>query len=491
MAEAESFMRDAGGTTVRGSAQGIERDEAAYERQNTSFRIRNRDFSSQYFDLYRARIAALRAAVVRRAQELWLGKELHIGGALQRPRLLEHVLDLEVGYAAIVVGTVYKHHPLLPTVLEVYAKQRAIIAPPPLESYVSDDDIIGIEDEGGRVKLVQADALPADLGSDPWGAQRLQRDRLLHGQVVAVLGTVQASGVMAAYAYCTAGPPPQPQLPRPLSGAGLLEGAGRYVAFVSGLQGAEELQQELMLDFLGGHSGSSLEQEQLQQKIVRVVIAGNCIPRIRKAETDDDMAFQRRRGDLGATEEQLEQAALIKHVDLVLANLSASVPVDLMPGPMDPANYSLPQQPLNHCLFPVANRYASFHRVTNPHHCKVGDALMLGTSGQEIASMRKFVTVDSSLEIMKSLLASRHIAPTAPDTLAAYPCQGVDPFVLEQCPHVYFIGNQDSYETDMFQGPDGQRTRLISVPSFAKTASIVLLDVDSLACHEVTFKVAL
>lgn len=43
-----------------------------------------------------------------------------------------------------------------------------------------------------------------------------------------------------------------------------------------------------------------------------------------------------------------------RDVDMCLTELAGSVPVDVMPGAGDPANYSLPQQPLHKCLFPGA-----------------------------------------------------------------------------------------------------------------------------------------
>jgi DNA polymerase delta subunit 2 len=38
-------------------------------------------------------------------------------------------------------------------------------------------------------------------------------------------------------------------------------------------------------------------------------------------------------------------------------------------------------------------------------------------------------------------LEMRHLCPTAPDTLRAYPQLDDDPFVIEEAPHVYFAGN--------------------------------------------------
>ncbi len=42
----------------------------------------------------------------------------------------------------------------------------------------------------------------------------------------------------------------------------------------------------------------------------------------------------------------------LRDLDMALAELAESLPVDVMPGADDPANVSLPQQPLHKCLFP-------------------------------------------------------------------------------------------------------------------------------------------
>ena len=70
-----------------------------------------------------------------------------------------------------------------------------------------------------------------------------------------------------------------------------------------------------------------------------------------------------------------------------------------------------------------------------------------------------------------------------------YPFQDKDPFVIEECPHVYFVGNQPRYETAMIEGPVGQEVRLISVPKFKETGELVLLDTDTLETEIVKFNV--
>ncbi|EXC04788.1 DNA polymerase delta small subunit [Morus notabilis] len=118
-----------------------------------------------------------------------------------------------------------------------------------------------------------------------------------------------------------------------------------------------------------------------------------------------------------------------------------------MPGSDDPANFSLPQQPLNRYLFPGSSAYNTFRSCTNPHCFELDNIRFLGTSGQNIDDLEKYSKAKDKLEFMERTLKWRHLAPTAPNTLGCYPFTDMDPFLIEICPHVYFVGNQDKYDT--------------------------------------------
>lgn len=60
--------------------------------------------------------------------------------------------------------------------------------------------------------------------------------------------------------------------------------------------------------------------------------------------------------------------------------------------------------------------------------------------------------MEDRLDVLEALLQWRHLVPTAPDTLTAYPFQNIDPFVLEATPHVMFAGNQPRFATRMVTG---------------------------------------
>lgn len=69
----------------------------------------------------------------------------------------------------------------------------------------------------------------------------------------------------------------------------------------------------------------------------------------------------------------------------------------------------------------------------------------------------------------------------------SYPFQDRDPFVLLECPHVYFVGNQPRFDTAVIEGSAGQQVRLLTIPRFRSSNEIVLLDVETLEVELVKF----
>lgn len=62
----------------------------------------------------------------------------------------------------------------------------------------------------------------------------------------------------------------------------------------------------------------------------------------------------------------------------------------------------------------------------------------------------------------------------------SYPFQDDDPFVMQTCPHLYFVGCQPEFGTTVIKGLKNQVVRLIAVPSFSTTREIVLVDSETL-----------
>lgn len=128
----------------------------------------------------------------------------------------------------------------------------------------------------------------------------------------------------------------------------------------------------------------------------------------------------------------------------------------------------------------------------------------LGTSGQTLDDVYKYVEGDDRLGMAERLLRWRLVAPTAPDTLClyprppemvsllmhvigSYPFHEKDQFVIEECPHVFFVGNQPEYKTSLLEGEDGQQVRVVLIPKFSETGQIIVVDLDTLDVEAVKF----
>ena len=78
-----------------------------------------------------------------------------------------------------------------------------------------------------------------------------------------------------------------------------------------------------------------------------------------------------------------------------------------------------------------SSRLDTLKLCTNPHACEIDGAAFLGTSGQPIDDMQRYLPADGAADRLDTLcnsLLCRHVAPTAPDTLGCYPYTDTDPF---------------------------------------------------------------
>ncbi|KAK8563315.1 hypothetical protein V6N12_035465 [Hibiscus sabdariffa] len=182
-----------------------------------------------------------------------------------------------------------------------------------------------------------------------------------------------------------------------------------------------------------GHLGDEKEQG-LAAEIVHLVIAGNSVEVSRGLLNGQNLA----------SKDQSRLSEPFKELDIQMTQIAANLPLDIMPGSSDPANFSLPQQPLNRCLFPGSATYNTFRSCTNPHCFELDNIRFLGTSGQNIDD-------------------------------------------LTNCPDVYFVGNQEKYETRLVKGLEGQSVRLICIPRFCETGLAVVVNMRNLECHALTF----
>ncbi|KAF3186150.1 hypothetical protein TWF106_005681 [Orbilia oligospora] len=369
--------------------------------------------------------------------------------------------------------------PLKPNVLDDIAKDHFISAPLPRQKYRDfEKDQIMIEDESGRLELV---------------GSKIKTEDLVTGCVVGVMGTETASGEFEVIDMVLPELPDQNQRPIPKAPSS----RRNYVALLSGLNITgnihESIETHLLVEYLLGEAGSPEDQEKTSS-ISRLIIAGNSLSEPHTQATDDAVAaasssrpIKSKKYGYDAASYNAKPTAVL---DALLADLCTSISVTLMPGETDPANASLPQQRMHPTMFPTAKYYtgSTFIPSTNPHACEIDGVRFLGTSGQTIDDVFKYVDGDDRLEMMERTLRWRLVAPTAPDTLWCYPFQDDDQFVIETCPHVYFVGNQSEFGTRLTHGLNNQEVRLITIPRFSETGELVLVDLETLDCEVISFK---
>jgi DNA polymerase delta subunit 2 len=295
-----------------------------------------------------------------------------------------------------------------------------------------------LEDQSGRLRLT------GDV---------LRTTHLVTGVIIAALGTENANGEFEVIDIKVPDLPRQPSRwerdsNRNESNGG---GASKKIAFVSGLSitgsSSDALALELLTDYLLGCSGPSGEED--ASRISRLIIAGNSIGDPSEATADSDSE-----NETTPTKKQLPKKygydasaynpSPTTQLDSFLSEILPSIPVTLMPGGSDPANFSLPQQGMHRAMLPRARAYCSnphpgegnvehgwLDNVTNPWEGDVEGWRLWGCSGQNVDDVLRYLDFtdedgnvdleadekESRLRILEAMLRWRCAVPTAPDTL--------------------------------------------------------------------------
>ncbi|KAJ2795413.1 DNA polymerase delta small subunit Cdc1 [Coemansia guatemalensis] len=286
------------------------------------------------------------------------------------------------------------------------------------------------------------------------------------------MGSETPDGKFEVIDMCFAGMAAQP--------ARVVDGTqDKFVALVSGLNATVgqpvTLEMQLLAEYLCGNAGGPTDQRRSAQ-IVHTVVAGiTHIPEPPLGHTEDPRVNDR-----------VPVQGLMAAVDALLADIAAAMPLTLMPGSRDPADAALPQQRLHPGMFAQSRAYSGFHSTTNPAYIDIDGTLLLGSSGQNVDDLKRYAVHDESpCQLAARTLLWRHIAPSAPDTLWCYPFTEYDPFVVRRAPHVYFVGNQPEFDVAVAKGADAQETRVIAVPAFSTSHTVVLLNLRTLECSTV------
>ncbi len=291
-----------------------------------------------------------------------------------------------------------------------------------------------LEDESGRLRLVGAP---------------LASEMLVTGCIVAVMGTENANGDFEVVDIKVPDLPPQAerwQTEDPTSRKKKVEKdedermdldkpAGKKIAIVSGLgfSGMDvnhSLEINLLTEYLLGEALDPVSQGNVNQ-ISRLIIAGNSIALDNEAVSHDTIGNTRKTHKKYGYDSSAYNPAPTEHLDDFLATLLPSIPITLIPGYSDPANVSLRQQPIHPAIFPQSRMYGAipptkngeaaqpgwFDTVTNPWEGEIEGWKVLGTGGQNVDDVFKYVESEDRLGMLEAMCRWRCVAPTAPDTL--------------------------------------------------------------------------
>lgn len=271
-----------------------------------------------------------------------------------------------------------------------------------------------------------------------------------------------------------------------------LSSQDHYICLVSGLGFAQNMKSNeklskslnILYDIITGNSPFMLEKP-----VVSLIVAGNSIgihARDEEKEANSKAA--------GVKDEPWNKSVVVSHtvqavklMDTFYANVGQFMNVDIMPGLLDPTTVLFPQQALHPCMFPNAYKLDSIKSVTNPHKANYYGINLLGTSGQNVESIRSCTTFTDSIDIMRKMMEWSHIAPTCPDLLYGYPFPNSDPLAVTEYPDVFFCGNQPEFSVGSFLSNGGKKVHLISVPIFEEKFMAVMVNLRTLQTELLCF----
>ncbi|XP_011498026.1 PREDICTED: DNA polymerase delta subunit 2-like isoform X2 [Ceratosolen solmsi marchali] len=419
---------------------------AQFERKSVEFEdfgkflIQSKNFSRQFCGIYQARLASLKAKVSDRAKLKWNNRTIL--------SIVDLTKDEYKEYPCIVIGTLYKYQELKPSILKEIANELQAVPQPPRLHYCSPKDMLFLEDDVARIKLV---------GDLPLNA-------LVTGLVCAIYGQGLNDGSFLVKDFCFPGPSLKP---------------------LTQLPSTSTNDHDWIIGFLGNES---IQEE--AANIVRVIIAGNSVRGSSEIFTRKGY-FQNKKKDCQFAAE-IHQA--IYKLDCFLSKITKSCSVILLPGEFDPSCYVIPQHPFHPKILPTASKGGNLYGATNPWIGKIGSRIIGGSSGQPILDIMKLSNIeDSPLSCLEKTLEWQHFAPTAPDTLSEYPFDKSDPLIMNEYPNIYFVGNMEKYETKLVQGIDGiddsegRPIRLICIPKFSTSHTAVLVNLESLHTQSISF----
>ncbi|KGG52021.1 hypothetical protein DI09_222p10 [Mitosporidium daphniae] len=356
-----------------------------------------RIFEQQYSQIYFVRLNQLRQSIL----ESFLSSTTSTSPTHTQCRLL----DLKLDVPSFVVGTIYIDLPKKPNVLSELSTQLNINSSFPqyfgndIPAYGDDNAFarnIFAEDESGRIQITFSENVKL-------------RSFVTSGMVLGLTGRQAkiekkplfvVDSIYFASSFDNLTPVfALPNIKKKISSNDIVIACSLFSSFES----ENFLSLQKMFSFL--------QMEEMNTPN-RVIIAGNICALDSQADADT--------------------ACFISDLDNFIYEylVDTNKSVILIPGSNDPTSISLPQRPIVRGLFEKSSSLlkSQFELTTNPSYLTLDGKKVLVVSGQNIDDMARYYAKRAShsenldegqlrLILAQITLVSRHIAPTAPDTL--------------------------------------------------------------------------
>ena len=318
-------------------------------------------------------------------------------------------LTLPKNQTCCMIGILYKEMKLKPSILQrvggIFDNNSTSL----LSTYTSDDDVLYLEDENGKVRLdlSQSKESIKNLCSGLVAGLSGKYDgKIFYVNDVIFCGSHSLKEKMDSFSM--------------VNYINEINENDKFVAMISGLNidgSQEDINYSLnwLKEVLYGNMNNE-KMINILSRICRVLIAGNSI---KKEGFMDNFAFV---GAAKAQELYHKANKEVKKSMIILDNflneVSKTVAIDILSGDNEPNTRFFPYQPLNKYYFEKSYKNSCFNAVTNPYYFELEGIKILGTSGHNIQDLRKSCLENQSdIELLEATLKWGHIAPTAPETI--------------------------------------------------------------------------
>ncbi|KAL7070372.1 hypothetical protein ACQ4LE_010277 [Meloidogyne hapla] len=441
-----------------------------YKNESNRYRLGKEDcnkfHSRQFFYIYRARVEQLRERIIKNARKI-LGND----------NLTSTTIDYQISNNdVLLVGVVFKKMKFRQSVLYEFADDSNLklkYTKDVNDNLVDESDLLELENNQQLIKLIG----------------KIDKHSLVTGDVIGVFGSQDRMDDTFKVEMVIF-----PELPRQIPWPIIEKDC--YIAFISGISlagGSSEksaitakaldafqkwVNNELTLPSHENKSGDIVEN------LIRLVIAGDF--------AHLNLIDIQRQKVAAIGQEYESNTDCFAELDTFLCSLLKKLSIDIMPGANDPTQCLIPQQPIPKDVFVGIDDKkfnSTLQAMTNPYRFSLGGLQLVGTSGQNLNDLARLTSPASDLERMERTLKMSNLFPTVPDSLSGFPFSTRDPLILEQLPHVYFCGNQQTFGQKLIEYDDGKRCLILTIPRFCETFEVVLLNLRTLKAHSYSFKV--